>query len=153
MKHFFFNPRYYFNGPSAVGIFILRVFLGYALVIHGKGKIQNPLGWMGPDGPPAFLQGFAAVAEFFGGLALMFGLLTPLACVGVMCMMFVAVLSHITRGEASFIGGKGIENNYELAGMYFLLALSILLTGPGILSVDAALAKMMGPRNAATPRL
>ena len=149
MKDFFFKSRYYFNGPGAVGIFILRVFLGYAMAMHGLGKIQNPLGWMGPDGPPAVLQLLAAVAEFFGGLAIMFGLLTPLACLGVMCVMFVAVLSSLLKG-ASFIGGPGVKENYELAGMYFLFALTLFLTGPGLLSVDAALTKLMGKRTPAT---
>ena len=154
MKNFFFHPRYYFHGPGAVGLFILRVFFGYAMAAHGLGKIQSPggpLGWMGPDGPPPIMQGIAALTEFFGGLAIMFGLLTPLACFGVMCIMFVAVLSSLVKGDASFIGGPGVKNNYELAAMYFLFALVIFLTGPGLLSVDAALTRMMGKRDAATP--
>lgn len=150
MKNFFFKSRYYFNGPGAVGVFILRVFLGYAMATHGLSKIQNPMGWMGPDGPPGFLQALAAIAEFFGGLAIMFGLLTPLACLGVMCVMFVAVLSSLPKG-ASFIGGPGVKDSYELAAMYFLFALTLFLTGPGLLSVDAALTKLMGKRGAATP--
>ncbi len=148
MKNFFFNPRYYFNGPGAVGVFILRVFLGYAMAMHGMGKIQKPLSWMGPEGPPPVLQLLAAVAEFFGGIAIMFGLLTPLACLGVMCVMFVAVLQHVLEG-APFIGLKGKEN-YELPGMYFLFALTLFLTGPGLLSVDAALTKLLGKRGVST---
>lgn len=156
MKDFFFKSRYYFNGPGAVGIFILRVFLGYAMAMHGLSKIQAPLTWMnemaektGTVAPPGILQALAAIAEFFGGIAIMFGLLTPLACLGVMCVMFVAVLSQLLQG-ASFIGGPGVEKNYELAGMYFLFALTLFLTGPGLLSVDAALTKLMGKRGVAT---
>ena len=154
MKNFFFHPRYYFHGPGAVGLFILRVFLGYAMAVHGLGKIQSDggfFGWMGPEGPPGFLQGLAAFAEFFGGLAIMFGFLTPLACLGVMCVMFVAVLSTMMKGDAGFISGPQVKNPYELAAMYFLFALVIFLTGPGLLSVDAALTKMMNKRGAATP--
>ena len=149
MKNFFFKSRYYFNGPGAVGIFILRVFLGYAMAMHGLGKIQNPFGWMQGSDVPGILQALAAVSEFFGGLAIMFGLLTPLACLGVMCTMFVAVLSSLLQG-ASFIGGPGVKENYELAAMYFLFALTLFLTGPGLLSVDAALTKLMDKRGAAT---
>ncbi len=149
MKDFFFKSRYYFNGPGAVGIFIVRVFLGYAMAMHGLGKIQNPLGWMGPSGPPPVLQALAAIAEFFGGMAILFGFLTPLACLGVMCVMFVAVLSSLLKG-AVFIGGPGIKEDYELAAMYFLFALTLFLTGPGLLSVDAGLTKLMGKRTAAT---
>ena len=146
MKKFFFNPRYYFDGPGAVGILFLRVFLGYAMAAHGLGKIQNPFGWMQGSDVPGILQALAAVSEFFGGLAIMFGVLTPLACLGVMSTMFVAVLSSLLKGDASFIGGRGVENSYELAASYFLFALTIFLTGPGLLSVDAALTKMMGLR-------
>ena len=153
MKNFFFHPRYYFHGPGAVGLFILRVFLGYAMAVHGLGKIQSDggfFGWMGPDGPPAFLQGLAAFAEFFGGLAIMFGVLTPLACLGVMCTMFVAVLSTMMKGDSGFIGGPTVKNSYELSAMYFLFALVIFLTGPGLLSVDAALTRLTNRRDAAT---
>ena len=153
MKNFFFHPRYYFHGPGAVGLLILRVFVGYGMALHGLQKIQSDggfFGWMGP-GTPSFLQGLAAFSEFFGGMAIMFGLLTPLACLGVMCTMFVAILSSMMKGNASFVGGKGIENSYELAAMYFLFALVIFLTGPGLLSVDAALTKLMNKRGAATP--
>ena len=146
MKNFFFNPRYYFNGPGAVGIFILRVFLGYAMAIHGMGKIQNPFGWMKGSDVPEFLQALAAIAEFFGGIAIMFGLLTPLACLGVMCVMFVAMMTSWAKGNASMISGPGVENSYESAAVYFFFALTVFLTGPGLLSVDAALTKMMGLR-------
>ena len=153
MKDFFFKSRYYFNGPGAVGIFILRVFLGYAMATHGLGKIQSPggaFGWMGPQGPHPILQGIAALTEFFGGMAIFFGVLTPLACFGVMCIMFVAVLSSLLKGGA-FIGGPGVKEDYELAGMYFLFSLMLFLTGPGLLSVDAALTSLMNKRGAATP--
>ena len=150
MKDFFFKSRYYFNGPGAVGIFILRVFLGYAMAMHGLSKIQNPFGWMQGADVPGFLQALAAIAEFFGGMAILFGFLTPLACLGVMCVMFVAVLSTMLKGDAGFISGPEVKNSYELAAMYFLFALTLFLTGPGLLSVDAGLTKLMGKRNAAT---
>ena len=151
MKNFFFHPRYYFHGPGAVGLFILRVLFGYAMAVHGLGKIQSeggPLGWMGPSGPPPIMQGIASLTEFFGGLAIMFGLLTPLACFGVMCIMFVAVLAGLSKGEP-FIGQGG--DSYELAAMYFVFALVIFLTGPGLLSIDGALTRLMNKRGAASP--
>ena len=152
MKNFFFNPRYYFNGPGAVGILILRVFVGYAMATHGLQKIQGEggfFGWMG-EGVPAFLQGLATFAEFFGGIAIMFGVLTPLACLAVMSVMFVATMSTIGKsgGSAYFVAPPSPEKlaNYESSAMYFIFALVIFLTGPGLLSVDAALTHMMGFR-------
>ena len=152
MKNFFFKSRYYFNGPGAVGVFILRVFFGYAMAVHGYSKIASKggfAGWMGPEGPPPVMQAIASLTEFFGGLAIMFGLLTPLACFGVMCIMGAVIMGDLLKG-ASFIGGPGVKENFELAAMYFVFALVIFLTGPGLLSVDAALTRMMDKRGAAT---
>ncbi len=151
MKKFFFNPRYYFDGPGAVGILFLRVFLGYAMATYGLQKLQSPggfSGWMGPSGPPPFLQGLATFSEFFGGLAIMFGVLTPLACLGVMSTMFVAMMTSWLRPESYLVAPHGLKdaNTYGSAATYFFFALAIFLTGPGILSVDAALTKMMGLR-------
>ena len=155
MKNFFFNPRYYFNGPGAVGIFIMRVFLGYAMASHGQGKMLTPFSWMKGSDVPGFLQALAAFSEFFGGLAIMFGVLTPLACLGVMSTMFVAILSHVMRGEAYFVAPQGVKNAnaYEDAAVYFFFALTVFLTGPGLLSVDAALTKMMGLRKSAVEKV
>ena len=151
MKKFFFNPRYYFDGPGAVGILLLRVFVGYAMATHGLAKLQSPggfVGWMGPSGPHPILQGLATFSEFFGGLAILFGVLTPLACLGVMSTMFVAILSVMSRGGAYFVApSRSDAPSYESAATYFLFALTIFLTGPGLLSVDGALTKMMGLRH------
>ena len=153
MKNFFFNPRYYFNGPGAVGILFLRVFVGYAMAMHGLEKIQAPFTWMnGIPGNtvPGFLQALAAASEFFGGIAIMFGVLTPLACLGVMSTMFVAIMFTISKsgGAAFFVAPQSAKGaaSYEDSAMYFIFALVIFLTGPGLLSVDAALTKLMGLR-------
>jgi putative oxidoreductase len=123
----------FLDGAPAVGLLFLRLFAGVALMMHGWGKIQKPTGWMGPDSTvPSFLQALAALGEFGGGLGLILGLLTPIAALGVMCVMFVAAYSHILRGDA-FVGG------WELAGLYFVVSLMLVLTGPGVLSLDSAL--------------
>ena len=114
------------------------------MALHGWPKIQKPFGWMGPD-VPGFLQALAALSEFGGGLALIFGLLTPLACLGIMSTMFVAILMHLTNDVTPtyFVkpGPKVPGDAYESALGYFSMALAIFLTGPGKLSLDAALFK------------
>ena len=63
-----------------VVLLLIRLVMGYAFILHGWGKIQNPMGWMGPDATvPGVLQLLAAVSEFGGGIALIIGLLTRLA--------------------------------------------------------------------------
>ena len=73
-----FGP--FITGPGAVGLLVLRLVAGSALMLHGWPKIQNPFGWMPPQSPvPGILQALAALSEFGGGLALILGLLTPIA--------------------------------------------------------------------------
>ena len=133
MKHLF-SPDL-LTSRASLGLLVLRLFAGVALMFHGWGKIQNPFGWMGPNAPvPALLQGLAALSEFGGGLALVLGLLTPLAMLGVLCTMAFAASTHISRGDP-FVG----RGSWELAGVYFTVAVMMLLTGPGRFSLDAKL--------------
>ena len=114
-------------------ILFLRVVIGLAMMFHGWSKIQNPLGWMGPEAPvPGILQALAAVSEFGGGLAWVLGLLTPLASLGMMCTMAVAVSVHYGKGDP-FVGMGG---SYELASVYLFFGVHLLLSGPGKFSAD-----------------
>lgn len=147
MLNFFRSSGYYFDGAGAVGILFLRLFAGLGLFFHGLPKIQsaNSFGfaWMGPDAPvPGILQFLAAATEVFGGIALMLGLFTPLVALGIMSTMFVAILSHLTNDATPtwFVKpGKAEGDSYELALGYFVMALTVLLSGPGLLSLDALL--------------
>jgi putative oxidoreductase len=104
-------------------------------MFHGWGKIQNPFGWMGPDAfAPSVFQALAAVAEFGGGLALMIGLATPLASLGIACTMAVAAFMHALVWRDPFVGRDG---SYELAAVYLCLALLFIATGPGRFSLDS----------------
>lgn len=127
--------RQFVGGRGAVGLLILRLVMGSALILHGWPKIQHATGWMGPGAPvPAAFQFLAAFSEFFGGLAFLTGLLTPLAAVGVALTMLTALLTvHLKHGDP-FVSPHG--PSYESALGYFAVALLMLLTGPGVLSLD-----------------
>lgn len=135
----------YFGGPGAVGMFLFRLVFGLAFVFHGLSKIKNPFGWMGPKASvPGFLQALAALSEFGGGLALILGFLTPLACFGLMSTMFVAYLAHLKMATPAkpmyFVQPMGKPGgSYEDVAFYFAAALMIFLLGPGLLSLDALL--------------
>ena len=132
MKRLFFPD--FAGGRAALGLAALRIVVGLAFMLHGWDKIQDPLGWMGPkSGYPGWLQALAALSEFGGGLAWIVGLLTPLASIGILCTMFVAVRVHLQMG-AVFIGP---DKSYELPLVYLVVALLLLLAGPGKLSLDA----------------
>ncbi len=58
--------------------------MGVAFMFHGWPKIQNPMGWWTGEPPvPGIFQALAALAEFGGGMALIVGLLTRLASLGI----------------------------------------------------------------------
>ncbi len=125
------------GGRAAWGLLVLRLVFGGALVLHGLQKIGNPTGWMGPDAPvPGALQFLAFLSEFGGGLALLSGLLTPLASLSVLATMLVATL--MAHGAHPWVGAPG-EPSKEAALGYLAFAVAMLLAGPGRLSLDALL--------------
>ncbi len=139
------NPRFYADGLPGMGLLFLRMWMGYAMAMHGLGKMSAPFNWMDkmPNHPPGFLQALAAASEFFGGIALFFGFLTPLAALAVMSVMFVATMAIFTNPvtPTTFInmGPQAGGDNAEPAMTYFVFALVLFLTGPGLLSIDAFL--------------
>jgi putative oxidoreductase len=94
---------------------------------------------MGPDAPvPGILQALAALSEFGGGIALILGLLTPIAMIGLICTMLTAIFTvHLKAGDPFVARGGG--RSWELAGLYLGAALMVLLAGPGRFSLDALL--------------
>lgn len=124
----------------STGLLLLRLLAGLAFMFHGYGKIQNPFGWMGPNANiPGFLQALAALSEFGGGLAWMLGLLTPLASFGLACTMTVAAYTHAFVFHDPFVAPGPGKGSYELASVYFCVALLLLFAGPGRFSLDRAI--------------
>lgn len=129
----------FLGGRAGLGLLIIRVVVGLALMFHGWGKIQHPFSWMPPDAPvPGFLQALAALSEFGGGLALVIGLLTPIAAFGIACTMAFAVFAvHVKNGDP-FVSATG-GPSFELAAVYLCAALLVILAGPGKYSLDGQL--------------
>lgn len=130
------------TGASSFGLLVLRLVVGIALCFHGWPKVQHLTDWMNvfqmPNPAPAPLQALAALSEFAGGIALAVGLLTPLAALGILCTMGYAAWFHISKGDP-FVSSSGAS--YELALVFFSVALCVLLCGPGKLSVDHVMFK------------
>lgn len=131
LKKFFSVPNV--GVRASLALLCLRVVIGVAFMMHGWGKIQTPFGWMGPDATtPGILQALAALSEFGGGFAWVVGALTPLASLGILSTMCVAVSTHMGRGDP-FVGKGG---SYELAAAYLVVALVLFTVGPGGFSLD-----------------
>ena len=122
------------KGRAAWGLLAVRLIFGSGLVLHGMQKIGNPFGWMGEGAPvPGVFQFLAFLSEFGGGLALLLGVASPLAALGVAFTMFVAMAT--AHASNPFVATPG-EPSKELAATYFAFALLVLFSGPGKLSVD-----------------
>ncbi len=141
---------------AGIAALILRVPLGVILAAHGAQKLFGWFGGYGLEGTgqwmasiglePGYLMALlAGSAEFFGGLALMLGVLTrPAALVSALTMLVAMFAVHI--GNGLFMANNG----YEFA--LSLLAASVALTvqGGGRLALDNLLAAQLGQARPAT---
>lgn len=130
-----------FGGPANakstdVGLLVLRVFTAFALAAwHGLGKIPPSDGFVGMVGrmgfpAPELFAWMAAFAEVGGALLIALGLLTrPTALLLVGHFAVVVLLAS---------AGDPFKER-ELPLFYFVVALTLLFSGAGRYSVDAAL--------------
>lgn len=116
-----------------------RAVLGAILLAHGwskvvpRGSLYNFAHFVAHLGMPYWLGYVAAFTEFFGGIALILGLLTPLVALAVAIEMFVAILKvHVRHG---LTGPQGFEFPLSLLA----LALLLMADGPGYLALDRVL--------------
>ena len=130
---------------------VVRIPLAVIFIAHGSQKL---FGWFGGYGlggtaqymdsiglsPGIVLASLAGGAEFFGGLALLLGLLVRPASVALAFTMVVAIFSvHISKGL--FLSNGGFE--YGLALLAVTVAL--VISGAGRFSLDRALARNVSP--------
>jgi putative oxidoreductase len=120
-------------------LLLMRIVAGAILIIAGWGKIQHPLSWMGEQAKyPGFLQALAAISEFCGGIAIIIGLLTRIAALGISCTMAVAVYESHFVFKAPFVNMQG-GPAYNLPLFLLLIAFFLLINGAGRFSLDYVL--------------
>ena len=127
----------------------LRVPVGVIFTAHGAQKLfgwfggyglEGTAGWMDSIGlsPGMLMAILAGAAEFFGGLALIIGLLTRPAAAALSIAMLVAIFA------VHFANGLFMANNgYEFGLALLSASVSLLFSGAGKLSVDKLVAKKL----------
>ena len=125
----------------------LRIPVGIIFVAHGAQKLFGWFGgyglagtgqWMDSIGlsPGIVMALLAGAAEFFGGLALIVGLLVRPAAAVLAFAMLIAIFSvHI--GNGLFMSNNG----YEFGLALLAVSVSLLFSGAGRGSVDRLLAR------------
>ena len=122
----------------SIGLAVLRVAVAAVFINHGRQKLFV-YGFAGVTGAftqmgvpfPGIMGPLIGLLEFFGGIALLLGILTRLFAVGFVCDMLGAILLvQMKRGFSA----------YELEFMLLGSSLALALTGAGVFSVDAFLA-------------
>ena len=120
---------------------LVRVIAGTVFAAHGAQKLfvwglEGVAGGFASMGVP--LAGIAgpgvAFLEFFGGIALAFGLLTRVVSAGLAVVMLGAMV--LVHASAGFFAPNGIEFVLTL----FAIAAGLAIAGPGRYSVDALIA-------------
>jgi putative oxidoreductase len=130
---------------DGAGALALRFPVGIIFAAHGAQKLFGWFGGYGLEGtgqffasvglnPGYLLALLAGLAEFFGGLALVAGLLVRPAAAALAFAMLIAIFAvHWGKGFFAASGG------YEFALALFAASLSLLFSGAGRFSVDRAI--------------
>lgn len=123
----------------------LRIPAGIIFAAHGAQKLFGWFGGYGLEGtgqwmdsiglaPGYWLALLAGSAEFFGGLALILGLLVRPAALALAVTMLVAIVK-VHLGKGLFVSNNG----YEFGLALMAISVALVFSGSGRASLDRAL--------------
>lgn len=141
------------SAPSTLAqaaLLVLRVFVGICFIRHGWPKLRNLKTWSEALKTPAWLCFLSAFSMWGAGIALIPGLLTPLAALAIAGSMAYAMLLEIRLGfpfiapdpyqipEGDYAGPMGVGEppSWEKAAMYVVMCGVLATCGGGLWSLD-----------------
>ena len=112
--------------------------IGIAFIIHGVpkiGNIEGTKGFFASVGIPPELALPLALLEMIGGIALIVGIATRIASILFIVEMTGAII--MVKASEGFVVGGG----YELDLLLMAIAISLLISGPGKISIEKDILK------------
>ena len=109
----------------------LRIIAGIGFMMHGLPKlldISNTQNSFTNMGLPPELAIIIGLLEFIGGLAILLGVFTRIAA-GLLAINMIGAILLVKQS-------KGFIDGYELDLLYLAIMISLMLTGPGNLSIE-----------------
>lgn len=129
---------------------LTRIVIGHAFFLTGRGKLanfENTVSFFTDLGipMPELNAAFVSRLEYYGGMLLIAGLLTRIGAGLLGSTMIVALLTADRENFVKALTGAGEVGLTDVTPfVYGLFLLWLLLSGPGVLSLDALLAKALG---------
>ena len=114
----------------------LRIIIGITFIIHGLPKlvgVGKTQGFFGHMGLPPELALPIALLEVIGGIVLICGILTRITSI----LLIIEMIGAIFTAKIS----KGFVGGYELDLLLIFIALSLLISGPGRVSIERDILK------------
>jgi putative oxidoreductase len=119
------------DGLSSYAPLPLRILVGVAFILHGLPKLtglEGTQGFFNIIGLPQELALPIALLEVIGGMTLLIGLLTRVVSILFIVEMIGAIMA--AKLDKGFVGG------YELELLILAISLSLLMSGPGRVSIE-----------------
>src|SRR6267154_3949381 len=118
-----------------LGLLVLRLALGASFMFHGYPKLSDPARWLKAFpgmGFPSYFAYISGILELFGGGLLIIGLFTRGAA------LLLAIEMGVVLGRVT-VPAVGIYNlgKYETPLLLCAMAVALVTTGAGLLSIDA----------------
>ena len=128
----------YLQKISAFAPLPVRIMAGIAFILHGLPKFENLQGTQGffsSVGIPAELALVIGLLEVIGGTLLIVGLVTRITSILFIIEMIGAII--VVKSGNGFMGQGG----YEVDLLLMSISISLLLSGPGRVSIERDLLK------------